>query len=244
MHVRWIINKGDRYHCDFSGLKFTLRCAVDFTINLKFMKNRLLLLASLAFMAVSCTSSRIISSWKDPESTPVKYKKILVIALSQPDNRVKEKMEQPLVGDLKSHGIEAISAYGQYGPKAFDNLEEKGFLEKIQASGVDGIMTIVLLDKTKEHNYVRGSVLYTPYVIYYNRFWGYYSTLYNRVYTPGYYVTNTEYFWESNLYDASTKKLIYSVQTKSFNPDNSASLAHEYGQLIINDMIKQGVIGN
>jgi len=49
-------------------------------------------------------------------------------------------------------------------------------------------------------------------------------------------------FWESNLYDAVSKKLIYSVQTKSFNPENSEKLAHEYGHLIINDMLKKEVL--
>lgn len=198
----------------------------------------LLFLITLA----SCTSSRITSSWKEPASVPVNYKKILVIALSQPDNALKELMEKHLVEDLQSHGLQAISAYQHYGPKAFDKLDEQAALEKIQSTGVDAILTIVLLDKSKERNYVRSHVTLTPYAVYYNRFWGYYTTLYNRVYMPGYYVTNTEYFWESNLYDATSKRLVYSVQTKSFNPENSQGLAHEYGQLIINNMIQQKVI--
>jgi hypothetical protein len=44
------------------------------------------------------------------------------------------------------------------------------------------------------------------------------------------------------LYNASAKKLVYSVQTKSFNPANSQAPAHEYGQLIINNIIQQKVI--
>ncbi|QEC69191.1 hypothetical protein FRZ67_18430 [Panacibacter ginsenosidivorans] len=207
------------------------------------MKKSFVSLLLITLIVISCTNTRITSSWKAPASTPVKYKKILVIALSQPDNSLKEKMEQHLVGDLKSHAIDAISAYQQYGPKEFDKMNEEGFVEQIKNTGTDAIMTIVLLDKSKERNYVPNHIIYTPYAIYYDRFWGYYTTIYGRVYTPGYYVTNTEYFWESNLYDATTKHLVYSVQTKSFNPDNSESLAHEYGQLIVSDMVKKEVIG-
>ena len=207
------------------------------------MKRDLFFALVFIMTVVSCSnSSRITSSWKEPSSIAVSYKKVLVIGLSQPDNALKEQMEKHLIGDLESHGIQAISAYQQYGPKGFENMTEQAALEKIQNTGVDAILTIVLLDKTKERNYVHGHMEFTPYAAYYNHFWGYYTTLSNHVYAPGYYVTNTEYFWESNLYDASSKKLIYSVQTKSFDPENSQSLAHEYGLLIIHNMVKQGVI--
>jgi hypothetical protein len=115
-------------------------------------------------------------------------------------------------------------------------MNEESSIERIQNTGADAVLTIVLLNKSKEHDYVPGHIFYTPYAMYYNRFWGYYRTIYRRVYSPGQYVTNTRYFWESNLYDASTKQLIYSVQTKSFNPDNAGASAHEYGLLIINNM--------
>jgi hypothetical protein len=151
-------------------------------------------------------------------------------------------MEQHLVDDLKGRGMDAISSYKQYGPKAFDSMNESEAVEKIRDSGVDAVITIVLLDKLKERNYVPGQVSYTPYTVYGNRWWGYYSTLNRRVYSPGYYVTNTEYFWESNLYDAASKELIYSVQTKSFDPASTESLAHEYGKMIVGDMVKNGVL--
>jgi len=148
----------------------------------------------LSIILVSCNSSRITSSWKEADTAPVNYKKILVIALSQPDNALKEQMEQHLVEDIQSHGMQAISAFKQYGPKAFEKMSEQTAIEKIQNSGADAILTIVLLDKSKERNYVHSNITYTPYALYYNRFWGYYTTLYGRVYSPGYYVTNTAYF--------------------------------------------------
>ena len=207
------------------------------------MKRNLFFVLLFLLTIVSCsTSSRITASWKEPASTPVSYNKILVIALSQPDNSLKEQMEKHMMGDLQSQGIQAISAYQQYGPKTFEGLSEQTALEKIQNTGVDAILTIVLLDKLKERNYLPGHITFTPYAAYYNQFWGYYSTLHAHVYSSDYYVIDTEYFWESNLYDASSKKLVYSVQTKSFNPDNSQALAHEYGELIIHNMVQQRVI--
>jgi hypothetical protein len=66
--------------------------------------------------------------------------------------------------------------------------------------------------------------------------------MYDRIYEPGYYSENTNYFWESNFFDAKTKELIYSVQTKSFNPNSSNALANEYGKLICNDLFKKDIL--
>jgi hypothetical protein len=100
----------------------------------------------------------------------------------------------------------------------------------------------VLLDKTKERYYVPAQINYSPYVIYRNRFWRYYTTMYDRIYTPGYYTVETKYFWESNFYDMDSKQLLYSVQTRSFDPSSTESLAHEYGQLIVSNMVKSKIL--
>jgi hypothetical protein len=151
-------------------------------------------------------------------------------------------MENHFVGDLQEKGYNAVSSLREYGPKAFDGMDEAAAISKLKSSGVDAVITIVLLDKKKERYYVPGRLYYSPYGYYYNRFWGYRGTLYQRIYEPGYYVTDTEYFWESNLYDMKTQQLIYSVQTKSFDPASSESLAHEYGKMIIQNMAEKQVL--
>ncbi|MBP6591362.1 MAG: hypothetical protein KA229_14725, partial [Chitinophagaceae bacterium] len=106
------------------------------------------------------------------------------------------------------------------------------------------VLTVVLLDKTRERYYVPGRVQYTPYTIYYNRFWGYSRTIYGRIYSEGYYTEDTKYFWETNLYDLATNDLVYSAQSQSFDPSSSESLGHEYGQMIAKDLVKKNVLVN
>ncbi|MFI5139918.1 MAG: hypothetical protein ACHQIM_19005, partial [Sphingobacteriales bacterium] len=158
---------------------------------------------------------------------------------------VQENMENHFVNDLKDLGYNAVSSLQEYGPKAFDQMDEAAALAKLKNSGVDAVITIVLLDKQKEKSYVPGGIFYySPYGYYHNSFWGYRTALYHRIYEPGYYVVDTKYFWESNLYDMSTQQLMYSVQTESFDPANSESLAHEYGQIIVKNMVEQNVLQN
>lgn len=175
-----------------------------------------------------------------PEKT---YNKIMVIALlPEKDRELRESMENHLVEDLQNRGYHAVSSLKEFGPQFFQNIQEPEALDKIKGYDIDAVVTVVLLDKERERYYVPGRIYYSPYAIYQRRFWGYYSTIYGRIYTPGYYISNTKYFWESNFYDIESKGLLYSVQTESFDPSSAATLAHEYGQLIVKDMAKKGII--
>jgi hypothetical protein len=198
---------------------------------------------ALIIILAGCGSSRITTSWKAENISVKKYNRIMVVGLIKENDRtVQQNMENHFVGDLKALGYNAVSSLQEYGPKAFDNMIEEAALAKLKGSGVDAVMTIVLLDKEKERKYVPGNMFYSPYGYYYNRFWGYITTLYRRIYEPGYYVTDTKYFWESNFYDMGTEKLIYSAQTRSFDPVNTESMGHKYGKMIVKDMVKSNIL--
>jgi len=198
---------------------------------------------ALLLIAAGCSTSKITSSWKADNAIVPKYNKVLVLALIRENDRsIQENMENHLVGDLKELGYNAVSSLREYGPKAFGQMDEEAAIDKLKNSGVDAVITIVLLDKKKESRYVPGDLYFSPYGYYYNRFWGYRTVLYRRIYEPGYYVTDTKYFWESNLYDMSTQKLVYSVQTRSFDPASSESLGHEYGRMIVKNMLKENIL--
>lgn len=199
----------------------------------------------LVLIASGCTSTRVTTSWKAPDVPPKNFQKIMIVGLIRDaDRSIQENMENHFVGDLKAMGIEGISSLQAFGPKAMENLSEEEAVAKMKTSGADAVITIVLLDKQKERQYYPGNFYYSPYGYYHNRFWGYRTVLYRRIYEPGYYVTDTRYFWESNLYDMETQKLIYSAQTQSFDPSSSATLGHQYSELIVKDMVKNGVLRN
>jgi hypothetical protein len=199
----------------------------------------------LSLITAGCKSSKITSSWKAEDAEVRKYNKILVLGLTRESDRsIQENMENHLAADLKEFGYNAVSSLQEYGPKVFDKMDEEAAIEKLTDSGVDAVITIVLLDKKKERRYVPGTMYYSPYGYYYNRFWGYRLVLSRRIYETGYYVTDTRYFWESNLYDMKTQKLIYSVQTRSFEPANQESMAHDYGTLIVKNMVREKVLQN
>jgi hypothetical protein len=196
-----------------------------------------------AIIAAGCSTSRITNTWKEQNVTAKPYKKVLVLGLSgEPDRNFREKMEEHMVGDLRDLGYNAVSAIAQYGPKTFEGLKEKEAVQQLNEQGFDAVITIVLLDKEKERYYTPARVNYSPYGRYHRQFWNYYSTIYGRVSSSGYYSESTKYFWESNLYDLTDWIMIYSAQSQSFDPTSASTLGHEYGLMIVKDMVKQNVL--
>lgn len=201
------------------------------------------ILYTLVALLAACSSSKVTNVWKAPDAQPGAYSKVMVLSLvKDSDHALRERMESHFVGDLTALGYNAVSSYQLYGPKALQGLKEEQAIEKLKSSGADAIITIVLLDKARERYYVPGRVYYSPYAFHSNRFWGYYSTIYGRIYEPGYYQVNTKYFFESNLYDLKTDKLVYSIQTQSFDPSSVETLGHQYGKLIVEAMVKDNVL--
>lgn len=188
----------------------------------------------------ACTSTKLTSSWKTPDARLQQEKKIMVIALVPPKERnLRVQMETSLVSELKKEGYNAVSAYATYGPE--DELgkgDEKAAVRKFRNSDVDQVMTIAMVDKSREKTYVPG---YGGYP-YYGGFWPYYRGWYGRMYDPGYYQVNTKYQWDTNLYDLKEKKLIYNAQTDSVDPPTAYRQAYLFARQIVKDMQKQQLI--
>lgn len=195
-------------------------------------------IVSVCLILASCSNTKLTSSWKPANASALAPgSKILVLGIiREKDIRLRMQMEGFLVEALKAKGYDAISAYTLYGPKMFGNKDEEAVLGQLRNSGIAEVLTISLLDKARERNYQPG-IAYP-----YSPFWGYYSYMYGRVYDPGYISVNTRYFWESNLYDVSTKKLLYSIQSESFNPSSAADMGKAYSKIVVKNMTKEGLL--
>lgn len=190
----------------------------------------------------SCNSTKITSSWKAENAKAKPYHNIMVWGLlTEKDSSTRRLMETHLVNDLVSKGYHAVSSTDVYREKAYKKLSSAEILEEFKNTGIDAVITIVLLDKQKEEQYYPGGFHNEP-VNMYSNLDKYYSTIYEKVFTPGYYITTTTYFWEINLFELPGAAIIYSARTKSFDPSTTNELAHENGQLIIKDMVKKKLI--
>ncbi len=206
-------------------------------IGLFIMSAGLLLLAA-------CSSTKLTSSWKTNDAQLQRDKKIMVMALApQRETKLRALMEDNLVAELKKDGFNAASALREYGPDAFgDKTDEKTALRKLRGDSASQVLTVVLLNKARERDFVPAGPYGYGYPYYYGGFWPYYSRWYGSMYQPGYYQSNIKYSWQSNLYDLDQRKLIYSAQTQSVDPPTAVRQAYLYAKQIVKDMTKQQLI--
>ena len=210
------------------------------------MKTSILSLCFALLLLSSCgTSTKIIGSWTADDLPAEKsYKKVFITALT-PNAGVRNAMENNLAMAAKEREIEAVTS-GEAFTISFtqDNQPSKTeILDKVRAENADAIFTVTLLDKESETRYIPGST-YSPmsYGGYYGGFYSYYNTMYPMTYEPGYYTTDKIFYVESNLYDAETEALIWSAQSKTVNPTNLESFASEYTRVMVDELIKDGVL--
>ncbi len=193
------------------------------------MKKQLLL--PVLFLLAACQPSRITQIWTAPDHQPAKYKKILVLGVLTPaDNELQVKIENHLTADLYNLGYNAVAANQVFPPGTFVKGDSVRAKAAIDGKGFDAVMTIVLLD-TDHSYYLR-----------YGRFDRYLTEVSERIYTPGYFTEETKYYWENNFYDIAARKLIYSARSRSFDTKSRNSLAHTYGQLMSENLIKSKIL--
>ena len=62
-----------------------------------------------------CSSSKVTSSWKQPENSRDRINKILVVGLfDSQDKVVRAEMEKQLAEELEANGINAVTGYNLY----------------------------------------------------------------------------------------------------------------------------------
>jgi hypothetical protein len=203
---------------------------------------RIIYTALLAFI-ISCQPSRITQSWSAKDSGAGQYKKILVLGvLTDNDSELRVKMENHLAEDLRTLGYTALAANKVFPAGTFEKGDTAKAMLALTNSGFDGILTVVLLNKTKERYYVPGKITDYTNTNQYGAFNRYYNRVADRIYSPGYFGEETKYVWENNFYDLSSRRMIYSARTRSFDIASKTTLAHTYGLLMTENLVKKKIL--
>lgn len=199
------------------------------------------LFMALLFMT-SCQTTKVISSWNLEPIPSGSMKKVLVLGI-MPDREDRDQIEKTMASELRKEGIDANTATSVFGPKGFRGLSEEQITEKLKGSSYTSVMMVSLQDKEKERNYTPGSRYTSPRVVGYSRYYRRYLYIYDYIYTPGYYTVSTNYVLEADLYTVNDDdELVYSAQTRSYDPSSAKALAEGFSKAIIAEMKEKGII--
>jgi hypothetical protein len=187
------------------------------------------LMMLLALGLTACASTNLTDSWVDPSlQTLPRFRKVLVLALT-PDTSIRRNAEDALVANIKR--AEAVPSYAYMPDWEGGNIDQ--IRDKLQRAGIDGIVILRLASVDKEQTWVPGS---------YSSFGGYWGHAYPLAYDPGYVRTDTIVRVETKIYDVVTDKLIYSAQSRTFNPSDTAKVVKEIVASVAEDLKKRGLL--
>jgi hypothetical protein len=188
---------------------------------------------------IACSpSQQITSSWMNRTAIASKKYSGLFIVVVTHDQAAKKIIENDLAyvastkRKLKVFNSSEFLAPG-FTKKAID---KDTILARAKELGCDAILAVALLDAKSETRHVQGS--YAPYHAYNHGFGGYYGYMGSAMYSPGYDVTSTTFFIEADVFDVATETLVWSAQSKAYDPSSIEDASREYADLLVEQVEK------
>lgn len=207
------------------------------------MKIKLLFSALLISVLVGCSpSTQIVKSWTDPSlngATVKSYKKVLVIAQLKDDSS-RRIAEDKLVASSPNGNF--VASYNYLKP---DQKDQNLLVSELLKDGIEAIILMRLTDIEKSTDYVQGTSYYGGWGYgggYYGGYRGGYGYGGSYYATPGYYEENKTYYVETNIYDVTSNKLLWSGTTSTLNPTKANEAMDDIILAIKTELNNKGLI--
>lgn len=191
----------------------------------------------ILFLIFSCSSTKIISSWSEPNKQ-IKISnlnKVLVIAKfkTETSNRKAEDNMVEYIGEI------GIPSYNYL--KSNFNIENiDGIRTKIKKDGFDGVVTMRLIDVEQEQITQRDNS--NRYPTNYRDFNNYFYDSQMSYENPNYYVTTKVYTIETNVYSIKANKIIWTALTETTDPKGVEKMTSEIAKVVYKQMLKEGFV--
>ena len=201
------------------------------------LRNTFIFLMPIAMLVAACATTQIQATWKDP-SYQARPSRIMVIGIAK--NPVSRRIfEDEFVQQLNAHGTKAVASYTVVPDKR--EGDHALVAAKLAQLGADTVLITRLVSKKTVQVYVPGTAYYPP--PFYRTWPDYYGYGYEVMYTPG-YIAESEYaVIETNLYEATNNKLIWTASSESGMSGSDQKLIKSYIGIMVKTMVEQGLLG-
>jgi hypothetical protein len=174
-----------------------------------------LLISQLIF--AGCSSTRIISSWRDEAYVSGQIKKPMVLAIVE-KSTVRAQIEDEFVLKLSTLGIDALQSYKSL--PDLNGLNADIIKGKLSEKGRDSVLVLRLTKSKKETIIVPNSTSNSTPAN--SNFRSYYSSGLMASSTSAYSVDLKVHTLESNLYAVQNDKLVWSAVTETETEDGGS----------------------
>ncbi len=208
------------------------------------MKNRIVILL-LSLMFISCSSSKLVQQWKDPETQDYLSNKVLVIGITQ-DYDARKYFEDELSSKLESNGVAAVRSIDFF-EKSFSNSkkteEDLNIVEnQLLEAGFDVIIISKVISSEDKHTLVKSFKKMNDS---FNNFKEDYYHNQEQFYTEEYYEETKIYHTETTLYcicKGKERELLWRASIDITNPYKTENTVKGYVNLIIQELKSQDLL--
>ena len=202
---------------------------------------------SILFILTACSATKkTTATWVNTEKIQGKSFHSIFIVVLTADIEARAKLENDIAAAATVKGYKAVKSIDLMPPtiSAPATPGKDEIANKVKASGCDAVFTASLLKKEEDVRYTPGTTAYSvrPYYSYYGSYYGFYSHYYPTVSTASYYTKEKTYFMQSNLYDAASEEIMWSVQSEIFNPSSLAKFSKAYTADLVKQLEKENLL--
>jgi uncharacterized protein YcfL len=198
------------------------------------MKNAFFILSLL--LLAGCSSNRTVTTWKTQHIVPSSYHRVMVVAiLPDEDSVVRDQIETSFSTALANMGYNTITAISEFGHTGLRNLGEDETYKKLYDKGIDAVVTVALVNKTKESSSIPVAAHTYRNNFYFNRIFQYKENLTQ----PGNSSRYEEYYWECLLFDLNKLEASIAVQTSPSSKPAQLKMGDQLARHLIRRMARE-----
>jgi len=197
------------------------------------MKNLILLIIATFF--VSCSTTQLVDSWRNPDVPEFSSNKILIVGMTT-NEQAREKFERKLKKEYENRGIEAVMSLEVFDASlATEKTEEelKEIENKLIEDGFDSILfsKLIGVDDEMAYNSTYSDIDYT-----YRNFRDDYYRNQDIYFNPDYYIKYKVYHAETSLYcicPIKDRELIWKGYIDIIDPESANKTINDYVGLVL-----------
>lgn len=197
------------------------------------------------FIICSCSSTRFVDSWKNPEIITFNPEKVMVVGIT--NNLTARKIfEEELSHAFMNRNINAIQSTSilndNFTSSRKSEEEINNFVQKISKQGFDAVVITSVKGVEKKRNYYNN---YHTFGVRWARFGKYYYLYQDIYYNPNYYEEYKVYHVETSIYNINEedgKSLVWVGALDLVNPRTITPTVNDYVSRIIKQLEHEKII--
>jgi len=199
-----------------------------------------MLFTSLTIIFISCSSTKtdIIGEWQDDTYQKGNIQKVLVLGIVNKEKPLlRRNFEDGMARAFQDGGINATPSMDHMPyDVATDSTTFEKYFKELQ---VDAVVVARLVAVDANRDYKAGYLYTIPYNSYYG-FYGYYNVGIAYANSSGYLSQEVVVVLETNIYETTNKRLIWSGVSETVEPDKASDVINSFGSELVGRLKSEG----